>query len=85
MDSQQPPPPQEPVHESQGPSVRLIVWVALIALALVFIAQNSGEAAVNVLFWDFTAPGWFWLLALFLGGVVVGSIAPWFRRRKKKA
>ena len=83
MDPQQPP-PKSVAHESNRPSVRVVIWVVLIVLALIFIAQNSGEAAVDVLFWDFTAPGWFWLLALFLGGVVVGSIAPWFRRKKKK-
>jgi uncharacterized integral membrane protein len=51
-------------------------------LALVFVFQNAEQAGVQLFFWQVTAPGWVWLLGLFLAGVAVGSFFPWLRRRK---
>jgi uncharacterized integral membrane protein len=51
-------------------------------LALVFIFQNSSDATLRLLFWEITAPGWIWLLVLFLVGIAVGSMFPWFRRKR---
>ncbi len=61
----------------------MIVAIVLGVLALVFIFQNTGSGHVNFLFWDFTLPAWVWLLVIFLAGVVVGSMFPWFRRKRR--
>lgn len=50
-------------------------------LALVFIFQNTDQASVNLFAWEVTAPGWVWLLGLFVVGVAVGSVFPWLRRK----
>lgn len=62
-------------------SPRLVAAVVLGVLALVFIFQNTGSGHVNFLFWDIALPAWVWLLVIFLIGVVVGSMFPWFRRK----
>ncbi|MGH9117878.1 MAG: lipopolysaccharide assembly protein LapA domain-containing protein [Acidimicrobiales bacterium] len=63
-------------------SPKVVVGGALGLLALVFIFQNTARGRVEFLFWDFEAPAWLWLLVIFVAGVVVGSIWPWFRRRR---
>lgn len=64
-------------------SPKMIVGIVLGVLALVFIFQNTGTGHVNFLFWDITLPAWVWLLVIFLAGVVVGSMFPWFRGRRR--
>jgi uncharacterized integral membrane protein len=56
---------------------RLIIGTVLAVLALVLIFQNTGNVQVSVLFWDIDKPLWIWLLLLFGGGFVVGSLFPW--------
>jgi uncharacterized integral membrane protein len=64
-------------------SPRAWIMIVVAVLALIFIFQNTGDARVHVLFWDSKLPLWLWLLLLFASGFVVGSLFPWFRRRKK--
>lgn len=71
---------------SDGPTglgPRTIAGVVLAALALVFVVQNTARGRVNFLFWDLEAPAWMWMLALFLAGLVAGSLFPWLRGRRK--
>lgn len=62
---------------------KLIVALILLALALIFIFQNTGAGDVKVLFWTVSLPAWIWLLVVLLIGVVIGSMFPWFRPKKK--
>jgi uncharacterized integral membrane protein len=61
---------------------KMVVVIVLAVLALIFVFQNTGKKRVSLLFWHINAPMWFWLLALLAAGFVVGSMFPWFRRRK---
>lgn len=59
-------------------------WLALllIILSIVFIAQNTDEVRVNLLWTSVTAPLWLLFLLLLLIGVLSGLIMA--RRRAKK-
>lgn len=62
--------------------VRWVVAGVLILLALIFIFQNTGTSRVSFLLWGIQAPAWVWLAIIFLTGVVIGSIFPWFKGRR---
>lgn len=74
--------------ESQGQQTdsfwtpKTITAIVIAILAVVFVFLNTRSAKVQMFFWDINAPGWLWMLILFVGGVVVGSLFPWFRRRR---
>lgn len=70
-------------EKSAGLAPRTIAGIALGVVALVFVAQNTSRGRVNFLFWDLDAPAWVWMLILFAAGVVVGSLSPWLRGRRK--
>jgi len=61
--------------------VILAIIIAIAALAFVF--SNVAPATLRFLFIEFTMPAWGWFLAILLAGVVIGSLFPWFRPRKK--
>jgi uncharacterized integral membrane protein len=65
------------------PSPKTIVGIVLAVLALVFVFQNTEKGSVNFLFWTVSLPSWVWLLIVFAVGLVVGSLVPWLRPRKK--
>lgn len=67
---------------SRTVSPRLIGGVVLAVLAVIFVLQNTARGRVSFLFWHITAPSWTWLIVIFVVGVIVGSMFPWFRRRK---
>jgi uncharacterized integral membrane protein len=74
-----------PVTETrEGPPRKLIIGGILAVLGIIFIFQNTSRGQVNFLFWDVSAPAWVWLVLLFIVGVVVGSLFPWGRRKKKE-
>jgi len=64
-------------------TAKFIVVLVLIVLAAIFIAQNTGSGKINLLFWSVSLPTWIWLLAVLLIGVIIGSMFPWFRPKKK--
>ncbi len=63
-------------------SPRMIVGLIIAILALIFVFQNTHRGRVNLFFWSVEAPAWLWMLTLFVAGVIVGSVFPWFRRRR---
>jgi uncharacterized integral membrane protein len=69
----------------KGLSGKAIVAGVLGILALIFIFQNTGSNSVHLFFWEVRLPSWVWLLVLFLVGVAVGSVFPWFRRGNRRA
>ncbi|MGY0237062.1 lipopolysaccharide assembly protein LapA domain-containing protein [Longispora urticae] len=63
-------------------SPKLVIGLVIGVLALVFVFQNTANGKVSFLGWEFNAPAWLWMLVLFVAGLVVGSIFPWFRRKR---
>lgn len=61
-------------------SPRLIIALVSAVLAVTFVLQNSSRGSAKFLFFELTAPAWLWFVGLFLSGVVVGSVFPWFGR-----
>jgi uncharacterized integral membrane protein len=61
----------------------LIGLIVVAVLALIFIVQNSNDAPVTVLFWDFTTSIWVVIvIALVLGMALDRLLQLWMRRRK---
>ncbi|GAA3641454.1 hypothetical protein GCM10022200_26540 [Microbacterium awajiense] len=64
-------------------SGKAIAAILLSIAALTFVFSNVGPATLRFLFLQFTMPAWGWFLAVLIAGVVIGSLFPWFRPRKK--
>ncbi|MCK8478322.1 LapA family protein [Microbacterium aurugineum] len=67
--------------KANGAKAIIAIIVAIAALAFVF--SNVAPATLRFLFLEFTMPAWGWFLAVLAAGVVIGSLFPWFRPRKK--
>jgi uncharacterized integral membrane protein len=74
----------DPAERSRVVSTKLVVAVVVAVLATVLVFQNTDEGRFEVLFWTIRMPAWIWFLAVFAGGVVVGSVFPWLRRRGRR-
>ena len=61
---------------------RAVTAIILAALALAFIFSNLGDATLRFLFLQFTMPAWIWFLVVLVAGVVIGSLFPWFRKKR---
>lgn len=64
-------------------TTKLVVALLLAAAALVFVFSNMAEAKLKFLMIEIAMPGWVWLIVLFGAGVIVGSLFPWFSKKKK--
>lgn len=64
-------------------SGKAIAAILISIAALTFVFSNVGPATLRFLFLQFTMPAWGWFLAVLVAGVVIGSLFPWFRPRKK--
>lgn len=62
---------------------KAIIAIIIAIAALTFVFSNVGPATLRFLFMQFTMPAWAWFLAVLVAGVVIGSLFPWFRPRKK--
>ena len=62
---------------------KVIIAIILAVVALAFVFSNVAPATLKFLFLQFTMPAWGWFLAVLVAGVVIGSLFPWFRPRKK--
>lgn len=62
---------------------RAIIAIIIAIAALAFVFSNVAPATLRFLFMEFTMPAWGWFLAVLLAGVVIGSLFPWFRPKKK--
>lgn len=63
-------------------SARIIIVIVVLVLALIFIFSNQNSATLRFLGFRFEAPGWIWFCVLLAAGVVIGSVFPWFRKKK---
>lgn len=69
--------------ESSKNNTKVILAIIIAIAALTFVFSNVSPATLRFLFIQFTMPAWGWFLAVLLAGVVIGSLFPWFRPRKK--
>jgi uncharacterized integral membrane protein len=67
--------------ERRGARVYLI-WI-LIALALIFVLQNTGETNVKFLFAETSLPLFFALVLALALGMAIGYLAPRVRRHEE--
>ena len=81
-----------PLEESSdGPDLRLItrvlVAVAAVVLAVLFVLQNSDRVKTSFVFFDVTTRLWVGLVVALILGALLGQAAEavWERRKKKKA
>lgn len=66
-------------------SGKLILALVLLALALVFAFQNTRTGDVHFLWWTLSMPAWIWFIIILVIGVIIGSLFPWFRPKRKVA
>jgi uncharacterized integral membrane protein len=83
MTNQQPPVSDTTGNKRAVSNSKAIVAIILGIAALSFVFSNVGPATLRFLFLQFTMPAWGWFLAILITGVVIGSLFPWFRPRKK--
>lgn len=77
---------QNPARQSSRPAwltTRLVTMVVLIALALIFVFTNLGTVRIQVLIWSVNSPLWALILVVLVVGIVIGSLFPWLKGRKK--
>jgi len=72
----------KPTSKKVG-TTKTIVAIIIAIAALAFVFSNVAPATLHFLFLQFTMPAWGWFLAILIAGVVIGSLFPWFRPRKK--
>jgi uncharacterized integral membrane protein len=88
MSKKQSPVPQtggqatEPERKVNIPA--LVLAGILLVIALIFIFSNLDKASVHFIGASLSLPGWVWFLLLLAVGVVVGSLFPWLRPRKRR-
>lgn len=72
--------------EQSGKAVsgKAIAAIIIAIAALAFVFSNVGTLTLKFLFLQFTMPAWAWFFAILVAGVVIGSLFPWFRPKKKK-
>lgn len=68
-------------NRKNGAKAIIAIIIAIAALSFVF--SNVAPATLRFLFLEFTMPAWGWFLAVLAAGVVIGSLFPWLRPRKK--
>lgn len=70
-------------EKSGAATTKLVVALLLLAAALVLVFSNMSDATLRFLMIELTMPGWVWLIVLLVVGVIIGSLFPWFRKKKK--
>lgn len=78
-------PTEKSNSSSSSPAVsgKAIIAIILSIAALTFVFSNVAPATLRFQFLQFTMPAWGWFLAVLIAGVIIGSMLPWFRPRKK--
>jgi uncharacterized integral membrane protein len=72
------------LDEKWRPTGKQIIAAIIVVVALIFILQNTRKGHFSFLFFDFEAPVWIWIVAVFAGGVATGLLIAQ-RRAKRKA
>ncbi|NYD67682.1 LapA family protein [Agromyces atrinae] len=75
--------PEKETTAQKTSNGKVVVAIIIAVVALAFVFSNVAPATLKFLFLQFTMPAWGWFLAVLVAGVVIGSLFPWFRPRKK--
>jgi uncharacterized integral membrane protein len=68
----------------RGPSLFLIVFLVIVAVAVVFVIQNSNRVSTEFLFFDANARLWVVILiAIGLGVLLDRFVQIWWRHRRR--
>ncbi len=59
-------------EKSRRISAKVVVWIVLAVLVLIFIIQNTKSVRVDLLFWNVQTGLWLMLLVVFLVGLGLG-------------
>ena len=71
------------VAAQRAGNTKVVLAIIIAIAALSFVFSNVAPATLRFLFLEFTMPAWGWFLGVLIAGVVIGSLFPWFRPRKK--
>lgn len=83
--SDEQPIPGEVARGRSGPSISLILFLIVIALAAVFFLQNSNEVELDFLVFEkITTVRWSILMAVVLGILIDRIFSIWWRRRRRR-
>ena len=74
---------QAPAKQRWRPTGRQIIAAIIVVVALLFIFQNTKTGDFHLLWFDFKAPVWFWMLVVFCGGVATGLLFAGRRAKQK--
>jgi len=70
---------------SSGPSPAVIGLLIVIAIAIIFVVQNSNEVKTEFLFFDYTTKFWLTIVLAILIGIGLDRLfSIWWRRRKTR-
>ena len=73
-----------PTQARKERSFRWYLVIALLALAAIFVLQNTDKTSVNFLFATFETPLFFALLIAILLGALIGWLLPKVRRDSRR-
>jgi uncharacterized integral membrane protein len=73
-----------PQGEKSRISVALVVWLLLIAVAVIFILQNTRHATITFLFWDGDVAIWIAIVIALILGALIDRLGTWYWRRRRR-
>ena len=65
-------------------SAGLILWLLVIAIAVVFILQNTRHATITFLFWDGDVAIWIAIVIALILGALIDRLGMWYLRRRRR-
>jgi uncharacterized integral membrane protein len=65
-------------------SPALILWLLLVAIAVIFILQNTRHATITFLFWDGDVAIWIAIVIALVLGALIDRLGLYFMRRRRR-
>ena len=65
-------------------SAGLILWLLVIAIAVVFVLQNTRHATITFLFWDGDVAIWIAIVIALVLGALIDRLGTWYLRRRRR-
>ena len=72
-----------PAKQRWRPTRQQIIAAIIVVAALLFIFQNTHTGEFDFLWFQFTAPVWFWMLVVFCAGIATGLLVASQRAKQK--
>jgi len=71
-------------REKSRVSAGLILWLLVIAIAVIFILQNTRHATITFLFWDGDVAIWIAIVIALILGALIDRLGTWYLRRRRR-